>query len=90
MSEIKSLADMKRALTPGRTFRVTNYLRPEAEGVRTVEKRQTRALKYRLADGRVGWLDWPARDAVRFEGTDVHFLYEPGGERVAFTFHLGE
>ena len=90
---MRTLADFRRAATEGSRWRVDNNLRPSVSGTRTIRKAQAKSLKYDAVtdDGRdlgAGWLDFPKADAVRIDGDSVHFLYEPGSDRVAFTWTL--
>ena len=90
---LRSVADFRRAATPGSRWRSTNYLHPNFSGIRVITG-GTRVLKYSstTADGRTfdnGSQDVPRAHEVQFDGPSVHFLAEPGdSDRVAFTWTL--
>jgi hypothetical protein len=93
VTNITSLAALKRHLQPGVRFRCLNSQRPQASGPRTVVKAQTNAIEYEYIDrdGRtgLGWNYWTKSDLLAFNGDRVSFLDAPGG-RPVFTYIFGE
>lgn len=71
----KTLADVRRRMVPGTRTDVINHVRPQANGVRVVEKNQKEQIAWRTAEGQVTWLKWPKASEVRIDGPDtVTFL----------------
>jgi hypothetical protein len=87
---MKTVADFRRAAVVGSVWRCTNHNHPQMSGLRTVTKGKTvLSYDYTKADGSGGSngrLEFPKADACRIEGDSVHFLHEPGSDRVAFTW----
>lgn len=89
---MKTIADFRRAATPGSKWQCVNHRLPHMSGLRTITRGST-VLSYdaEKADGTVvrnGRMEIPKAGAVRIEGDSVHFLFEPGSDRVAFTWTL--
>lgn len=87
---MRTLADVRRRMTPGTEVDAVNYVRPQASGPRTVVKNQTERICWRMQDGQESWLDWPKARATRIDGPDtVTFLgrgADGTGPLVTFTF----
>ena len=83
-----SLAAFKRALAAAGTFYCDNQLHPEVSGQRKVLKVQANALKFEMADGRIGWTQWPKRGEYSVDGEALHLLTADGS--VAFSYRLSE
>lgn len=72
---MQTLADVRRRMRPGTVVDVVNYIRPEANGLRTVAKNQARDICWRTKDGGESWLRWPKAAEMRIDGPDaVTFL----------------
>lgn len=90
---MRTFADFKRAAVAGSVWTVVNNLHPAMSGRRTVTKLQGNglfcdAIKADGTEVKRGWLPFPKAAAVRVEGNSVHFLMEPGSDKVAFTWTL--
>jgi hypothetical protein len=90
---MQTIADFRRSATAGSRWMCLNRLHPEASGLRTVTGGST-VLTFTgqqcgdlstFTDGR---LDIPKPAEVRIDGDSVHALYEPGSDRVAWTWTL--
>ena len=93
VTDITSLAALKRHLQVGVKFRCINSQRPSASGPRMVVKAQTNAIEYEYVDqsGKtgLGWTHYPKASDMNFNGDRVDFLDAPGG-KPAFTYIFRE
>lgn len=87
---MKTLADVRRRMTPGTVVDVVNHGCPRISGQRTVVKNQTRAICWRLESGKEGWTDWPKAAEIRIDGPDaVTFLSCGIDPFITITFRTG-
>lgn len=64
---MKTLADLKRALTPGRELTLLSRFGREMNQTRKVVKLQTNAVVFNV-DGKTSWLTWPKASLLEFDG----------------------
>lgn len=84
-AELRTVADLRRALTVGTAVDVTNFLHDSLSGRRTVVAVTHRAVCIgfpaghpRTAEGAGSWLQWPGRMGVRLSGMSADLL-DPDG-----------
>jgi hypothetical protein len=91
---MKTLADLKRALTPGTTIVVTEHVHAHLKGERTVTRVLSRGLFISMPVGHPdaarypegSSLDWPKASVLSFDGDTVTIALEPGaGPFMVFT-----
>lgn len=83
---MKTLADVRRRMLVGIKVHVANHVRPEATGLRTVVKNQSKDIGWKQADGQLAWLKWPKASEIEISDPDtVTFLVE-GKPFVTITF----
>lgn len=82
MTELRTLADAKRAIKPGVRLRIRNTLRPEANRDTVVIKAQTKAFSTEAAGAgpRGSWANWPKAAEFRIIGPASFAFLDPNGE----------
>jgi hypothetical protein len=90
---MRTVADFRRAATPGSRWYCDNLLHPDVSGLRVITHSGATVLRYEATTFYTdtisnGSLEIPAASACRVEGDTVHFLYEPGSDRIAYTWTL--
>ena len=81
---MKTLADVKRAVTLGTTWTATSFFNghPYKFGLREVTREQSNAVAFRCANGKESWLQWPRAKDVRLHRDGKGFDILVNGERV--------
>lgn len=89
---MKTLADFRRAAVAGSRWNCVNNLHPHVSGLRVITRgKSVLSFDAQKADGtwvRNGRMDFPKANACRIDGDSIHFLSEPGSDRVAFTWTI--
>lgn len=90
---MKTVADFRREATIGSRWYSENLLHPHTNGLRLITRSGTTVLRYQatMANGTTvtnGRMEIPAARACRIDGDTIHFLYEPGSDRIAYTWTL--
>jgi len=90
---MRTIADFRRAATPGSRWYCDNLLDPYISGLRVITQSGRIVLRYEATTvygGTItnGRLEIPAARACRVDGDTAHFLYEPGSDRIAYTWTL--
>lgn len=90
---MRTIADLRRAMSVGSVWHVQNNLHPHVTGQRIITKGKTvKHYSGTKADGSTfvnGRFELPKTADVEFDGDSIHFLNVPGLEpRIAYTWTL--
>jgi hypothetical protein len=82
---MKTLADFKRALTPGSAWKLYHNLAQKDLGVRTVAKVQTKAVAFTNEAGGESWLEFPKAGQIKFPDANTAQIFTDSGLTLTYT-----